>query len=175
MPVSSKTESGTEIAMSAVRCLQFYEDLYSLSPGEGEDYDEDDLTTNINPVTVEELEAALKRFKRCRTGADDGLVAEMLKTGHTGLLELLAEYFSDILAGKLDPPDEWKIAGLTVFFKKGDAREPRNYRPISIIPVMAKLFSVVCIVGSEILWKIISLKSNTVSEGVEVAMMLIIS
>ena len=95
------------------------------------------------PVTVEELASALKRMKGGRTGAEDGLVAEMLQTGHSGLLEIIAEFFTDILAGKLEPPVDWKVARLSVIFKKGDAKEPSNYRPISIIPVMAKLFSVI--------------------------------
>ena len=47
------------------------------------------------------------------------------------------------MAGKLEPPDEWKVARLSAIFKKGDTKEPCNYRPSSIIPVMAKLFSVV--------------------------------
>jgi len=121
---------------------QFYEDLYALGPGEGQEQ-EDELTGVLRPVTVEELTLALKRLQRGRTGAEDGLVAEMLKTGHAGLVQTMAAYFTDILAGKMYPPAAGKVARLSVIFKKGDAREPRNCRPISIIPVMAKVFSVV--------------------------------
>ena len=120
----------------------FYQDLYSLGEHEGENL-EDELSSIVVPVIVDELKMALNRLKGGRTGADDGLVAEMLKTGHSDLIETIAAFFTDVLAGKLEPPEEWKVARLSVIFKKGDARDARNYRPISIIPVMAKLFSVV--------------------------------
>ena len=32
---------------------------------------------------------------------------------------------------------------MIVLFKKGDAAMPKNYRPIAIIPVLAKLYSMI--------------------------------
>ena len=78
-----------------------------------------------------------------KTGADDGLVAEMLKTNHAGLLQTIAEIFTEIVNGDCAPPDSWKMSKLRVIFKKGDTELPKNYRPISFIPVLAKLFSTV--------------------------------
>jgi len=49
--------------------------------------------TGHAPVTVDELRVALRRLKNGKTGAEDGLVAEMLKTGHVGLLEAMAVLF----------------------------------------------------------------------------------
>ena len=38
-------------------------------------------------------------------------------------------------------PDEWKSARITPLYKKcGNRSDPSNYRPISIIPVVAKVF-----------------------------------
>eukprot|EP00959_Pyramimonas_sp_CCMP1952_P151844 3177194-Pyramimonas_sp.AAC.1 len=67
----------------------------------------------------------------------------MLRSGHEELLSTIASYFTDILGGSLDAPGEWKVARLSVIFKKGARHDLRNYRPISIIPVLAKLFSLV--------------------------------
>ncbi len=43
-------------------------------------------------ITIEEGRHALKALKNGRTGAEDGLVAEMLKTGHHGLVEALRDF-----------------------------------------------------------------------------------
>ena len=37
-------------------------------------------------------------------------------------------------------PLEWKLARVTPIFKKGERQDVNNYRPISIIPVVAKVF-----------------------------------
>ena len=37
-------------------------------------------------------------------------------------------------------PDEWKLARVTPIFKKGERDDPNNYRPISVIPSVAKIF-----------------------------------
>ena len=36
-------------------------------------------------------------------------------------------------------PLEWKAATVTPLYKNGDKNDPSNYRPISILPVVAKL------------------------------------
>ena len=51
------------------------------------------------PVTPDEVEAALKKLKAGKAGADDGFVAEMLKTAHRGLVVQIAEVFSEFLKG----------------------------------------------------------------------------
>ena len=37
-------------------------------------------------------------------------------------------------------PTEWKLARVIPTFKKGKKNDPKNYRPISIIPTVAKIF-----------------------------------
>ena len=69
----------------------FYKVLYSVEPHEVENL-EDELAGVVVPVTVHEVTKALKRLKGGRTGADDGLVAEMLKTGHLTLLETILHF-----------------------------------------------------------------------------------
>ena len=68
--------------------------------------EEDDLSENVETITVDEIAAALKRMKGGRTGAEDGLVAEMLQTGHAELLQVIARYFTDVLKGRMEPPEE---------------------------------------------------------------------
>ena len=37
-------------------------------------------------------------------------------------------------------PSEWKMAKASPIFKKGKANDPNNYRPISVISTVAKIF-----------------------------------
>ena len=37
-------------------------------------------------------------------------------------------------------PDKLKLADITPVFKKGDATDIKNYRPISVLPPVSKIF-----------------------------------
>ena len=37
-------------------------------------------------------------------------------------------------------PDSWKIARVTLIYKNGDRADKSNYRPISVLPVISRLF-----------------------------------
>ena len=37
-------------------------------------------------------------------------------------------------------PDSWKLARVTPIFKEGDKTEKSNYHPISVLPVISRLF-----------------------------------
>ena len=119
--------------------VSFYEKLYAAAPSEV------DLQEGppSDPITANEVIEALKKLRSGKSCGDDGLYAEMLKTNHRGLLDLIAKVFSEILHGTTDIPAEWGISRLTCLYKKGDATLPKNYRPIAMIPVLNKLFSVV--------------------------------
>jgi len=57
------------------------------------------------------------------------------------MLHMLAEVFSDVLKVDAETPESWKQTRMKVLFKKGDPRQAENYRPISILPIIYKLFS----------------------------------
>jgi hypothetical protein len=60
----------------------FYEDLYREDAAQRQDLEP---TVHLEPaVTTNEVARAPKKINKLKTGADDGLVAKMLKTGHAG-------------------------------------------------------------------------------------------
>ena len=57
------------------------------------------------------------------------------------LLEVLATLFNNILNGSAEPPETWRRSVIKVLHTSGDERLPKNYRPITIIPLLYKLFA----------------------------------
>ena len=47
-------------------------------------------------------------------------------------------------------PESWKIARATPIFKGGDQIDKSNYRPISVLPVIARLFAVTIICSKSV-------------------------
>ena len=65
----------------------------------------------------------------------------MLREATDTLLAITLDIFNDILRLPGRPPEQWRKSIIKVIYKKGDRLLPQNYRPISIIPVLYKLFS----------------------------------
>ena len=63
----------------------------------------------------------------------------MLKIAAGVLAPSLAFLFNQSISSGI-VPTEWKLARVTPIFKKGKRQDVNNYRPISIIPAVAKVF-----------------------------------
>ena len=68
----------------------------------------DTTTFEFGLISVEEVTRALKRLKNGNTAAEGGLVAEMLKAAHEGLVQAIANFFNELLGGQQQPPDAWR-------------------------------------------------------------------
>ena len=117
----------------------FYEQLYSCAQQEATEVSAQ--TSTLSPFTLNELILAVKSLKRNRCADTTGIRAEMLKVGGKHLLEKMLELYNTILTGNMEPPASWSHSVISVIHKSGDATQPQNYRPISIIPMLYKLFS----------------------------------
>ena len=70
-------------------------------------------------------------------------MAEMLKCDGSGLRRALLELFNAVFCRGAPTPADWHQNTFKVLFKSGDRAEPKNYRPICVLPVLYKLFSIV--------------------------------
>ena len=118
-----------------------------------------DLATEIPPADVEPecyLKPSTQTFSlRIPTiGEVRNLLRKLNVRKATGLDKIpckLLQLAADFVAPSLTKiyqrsiitvifPSEWKLARVTPIFKKGKMNNPCNYRPISVIPTVAKIF-----------------------------------
>jgi len=91
----------------------------------------------IYPVT-EEVISLTKSLKGKPTAGDDDIPENLVKQCMQLIKGSLAHIYNLSLNSGVFP-DEWKTAEVKPLYKKGDKYDTRNYRPILIIPVFAKL------------------------------------
>ena len=96
-------------------------------------------TDCVENVLDREIEMALCVRKNNKTGGSDGLVGELLKYGGSGMVELLKQLFTVIWREEIVPP-QWREGLIVNLFKKGDKEDPGNYRGITLLSVVWKVF-----------------------------------
>ena len=92
-------------------------------------------------ITHEEVEAALNRLKRNKAAGVDGIRAEFILDATTILLTPLVLTFNQIL-NKGVPPS-WCIGLVLPIFKAGDKEDLGNYRGITVVVILSKLYAMV--------------------------------
>ena len=98
---------------------------------------EDDILDR--EIDSAEISRCLRKLKNNKTGGSDGLVGELLKYGGSGMVDLLQQLFSVIWHEEMVPP-QWREGLIVNLFKKGDKEDPGNYRGITLLSVVGKVF-----------------------------------
>ena len=92
----------------------------------------------LRKITVSEVCKALKELKSKKATGVDGIPARLLKDGSDALASPLSVIFNLTIELNVIPA-EWKKAKVTPLHKSGPKDDPRNYRPISVLPVVSKV------------------------------------
>eukprot|EP00973_Karenia_brevis_P067900 9446397-Karenia_brevis.AAC.1 len=100
-----------------------------------------DETQAIPEFSREELETEISNLKSKKAGDTSGVVAEMVKQGGDMVVSALLNLCSQIILPNATPPTTWKHTVMKVLFKSGNPQLPNNYRPISVIPILYKIFA----------------------------------
>ena len=94
--------------------------------------------TNSIEITSDIVKKKLERLKIDKSQGPDGISARVLKEMSEVICEPLAIIFrTSVISAQL--PEEWKSANITALFKKGDKKEPSNYRPVSLTCIVCKV------------------------------------
>ena len=93
-------------------------------------------------ITVEELNAAIKKMKNGKSGGKDGMVNEFIKYAKEEFKRKLVDHFNQVLDSGVTPK-YWNIGIVFPIFKGGNEKVVANYRPITILPVIGKVFDAI--------------------------------
>jgi len=143
-PLSNTILSSTDIAEAFAAS---YRDLYHKKPTSPNDLINythlpiPDLQDALSqPISMKELNEALKRTKRSSAPGDDGLPYS-LYIASLPLRAMLLVAFNSALQGH-SLPDSWKQSIIKPLLKEGkDPTNPLNYRPISLLNCDFKLLT----------------------------------
>ena len=105
-------------------------------------YDDPTSTSTINTTFVlpSEIEASIKRLKPNKALGEDNIAGGILQDGGKDIIQLLTYLLSTCLH-HCQVPKAWKNALIGLIHKKGNTSDIKNYRPISLLPVICKVFS----------------------------------
>ena len=100
---------------------------------------------NEAPVTKGEVEVALRTMRTGKAAGLDGIQAECLKKGGVAVVEWLVRLLNICFeAGEV--PADWRMAAIVPIYKgKGEKHVCGNYRGISLLSMVGKLFGRVLI------------------------------
>ena len=90
-------------------------------------------------IHAEQIKEAIGKLKTSKSFGDDGISSYFLKLAMPFIEDSLVYIFNTSLETS-QFPDPWKIARVSPIFKDGDKTEKSNYRPISVLPVVSRLF-----------------------------------
>ena len=93
---------------------------------------------DVEPITMEMLRCALFTMRNSAACGDDGICVRVLKLCAGPVGDVILHIVNSSLTNS-QFPDPWKHSLLQPIYKAGDPNSPSNFRPISIIPPIAKL------------------------------------
>ena len=91
-------------------------------------------------ITAEEVKAAIRHLKNGKASEPDDIIGEILKAAEESIVPFLVRYFNKLFKeGSF--PIEWAKAIIVPLHKKGDPSDMDNYRGISLLGVLGKVFT----------------------------------
>ena len=92
---------------------------------------------------MEELEYSIKRAKLGKAPGEDGIPVEYFKALPNNWKEYILSLFNKALSSG-STPASWSRVIISMLYKnKRDKDDPNNYRPIALVNVLVKLFTLI--------------------------------
>ena len=121
-------------------CSDFYQELYSSKSNENKPKIVSPDQSALPEITEREVEAATKEMKDNKAPGTDDITSDIIKIGGRETIRELTKLYNQILDERRIPSC-WKEAKVILLFKKGDKTDIKNYRPISLLSHVYKIFT----------------------------------
>ena len=92
-----------------------------------------------SPISSSNVFSLLIKLSKSKATGLDNIPAKLIRECADLISIPLCKIFNKTLSSCLFP-DDWKCARVTPLFKQGERTDVNNYRPISFISVIAKVF-----------------------------------
>ncbi|KAI8428464.1 hypothetical protein MSG28_007275 [Choristoneura fumiferana] len=134
----------------------FYRELYKKPSEDSVPLNENKEHQGLSQVTVDPINEAevlshIRALKTEKSPGADNLTNETLKIGACILIPYLTTLFNMVLESER-VPEQWRQSHIVLLYKKGNPQDVGNYRPISLLSAIYKLFSSILL--SRIGWEI---------------------
>ena len=96
------------------------------------------LSFSLKRVTVKEVVKIMKSMSKKKSKGNDGVSQECLLLGVEVLAVPLTQIINNSITMGIFPAD-WKEAIVVPILKKGDPKDPKNYRPVSCLTAASKV------------------------------------
>ena len=93
-----------------------------------------------DPIEMRELEGAIKSLKTEKSAGEDLILNEFILNAPMKVKFVLLLLFNNILLLEYFPTS-WAVGSIVPIFKSGDKKDTNNYRGITILSCMGKLFT----------------------------------
>ena len=104
--------------------------------------EDDDVCLN-SPITAAEISKCISKLKNSKAPGPDQIINEYIKHSEAAMLPIYVSLFNLILDSGLIP-QQWVEGMIKPIYKnKGDPSCPENYRPITLVSCLAKLFTAI--------------------------------
>ena len=104
-----------------------------------EEHEPPENTLEMITIVPKDVDDILKCLNTNKAYGPDGISPKVLKEGGPALVPILTKLFNLSLTKGIFPSN-WKMANVCPIFKKAEEFFTRNYRPISLLSTIAKVF-----------------------------------
>lgn len=118
---------------------KYFSSVYSNSTVPNIDFNCNNNCNDYFPISLADIEAIIGSLDQNKINSPDGIPTIFYKNTIKQITRPLLLLFK-LSASSMKYPDKWKISHITPIHKSGDTSNVENYRPISILSAVAKIF-----------------------------------